>query len=68
MFVGVAFILLLVISYDAVEMIQEFPGRAECESLSFHGDVVYVGSYGRIMQWNVVTDAVVRLGGYASLI
>ena len=50
--------------YDAVEMIKQFPERAYCYSLSFHGDVVYIESYRCVIQWNVVTDAVARLEGY----
>ena len=53
-------------SYDTVEMIKQFPEGVDCESLAFHGDVVYIGSRGRIIQWNVVTDAVARLKGYPS--
>ena len=51
-------------SYDTVEMIKQFPEGVDCESLAFHGDVVYIGSYECVIQWNVVTDAVVRLEGY----
>ncbi len=45
-------------------MIKQFPEDVGCYSLSFHGDNVFIGSYGCVILWNVVTDAVERLGGY----
>ncbi len=56
--------------YVAVELIKQLPNEPHfnCFSPSFHGDVVYIGSYMHIIQWNVVTDSVVRLEGYPSLI
>ena len=54
-------------SYVTVEMIKQFPENDTCCSLSFHGDVVYIGSRRCVIQWNVVTDAVVRLKGYPGL-
>jgi outer membrane protein assembly factor BamB len=57
-----------VTSIDAVEMIKQFPERVSCFSLSFHGDSVYIGILRFVVQWNVVTDAVVRLEGYQGLI
>ena len=54
--------------YVAVEMIKQFPeGYVYCEFLSFHGNIVYIGSFMRITQWDVATDAVVRLEGYPGL-
>ncbi len=51
-------------SYVTVAMIKQLPEDASCFSLAFHGDVVYIGSYRRVIQWNVVTDTVVTLKGY----
>jgi hypothetical protein len=48
-------------------MIKQFPAIVVCISLTFRGDVVYIGSDACVIQWNVVTDAVVRLVGYAGL-
>ena len=42
----------------------QFPEDIGCGSLSFHGDVVYIGAIDGAIQWNVDTDAVVRLEGY----
>ena len=51
-----------------VEMIKQFLDESfGSVSLLFHGDVVYIGSYQRIIQWNLVTDSVVKLDGYSSL-
>ncbi len=60
--------LLLMMSFGAVGMIKQFPERVNCFSLSFHGDVVFIGSYECVIQWNVITDTVARLEGYPSLI
>ena len=70
MFVGVAFTTyLFMMSYVTVEMIKQFPDKIiGCHSLSFHGDVVYIGSLRVILQWNVVTNLVVRLNGSSGLI
>jgi hypothetical protein len=46
-------------------MIKQYPGNVYCYSLAFHGDLVYVGNYRCGRQWNLVTDAVVRLQGYS---
>jgi hypothetical protein len=47
-----------------VEMIKQLPEEdVDCNSLSFHGDNVYIGTY-ECIKWNVVTDTVVRLEGY----
>jgi hypothetical protein len=54
--------------YDTVEMIKQYPKGVGCYSFSFCGNIVYIGSDGRVIQWNVVTDAVVRLDGYPGLI
>ena len=54
-------------SSDLVEAIKQFHEDIRCCSLSFHGDVVYIGSDRRIIQWNVVTDAVVSFDGYDGL-
>ena len=54
-------------SYGTVEMVKQFPAIVVCISLTFRGDVVYIGSDACVIQWNVVTDAVVRLVGYAGL-
>jgi hypothetical protein len=60
---------LFMMSYDTVEMIKQFPDvDVHCMSLSFHGDVVYIGSSGFVIQWNVVTDTVVKLDGFPGLI
>ncbi len=56
------------VSFDPVEMIKQSPENVTYLSLSFHGDVAYIGSYKYTIQWNVVTDAVVRLEGYPGLI
>ncbi len=53
-------------SYGAV-MIKQFPEDLSSCFLAFHGDVVYIGSLKCVIQWNVVTDAVVRLEGYPGL-
>ncbi len=55
-------------SYGAVEMIKQFPDDVDCSSLSFHGDVVYIGSWRCVIQWNVVTNTIVRLEGHPGLI
>ncbi len=56
-------------SYDTVAMIKQLPDKdVYCASLSFHGDVVYIGSFECIIQWNVGTDIVVSLKGYPRLI
>ncbi len=55
-------------SYDAVETIKQFPERVFCYSLSFHGDVIYIGKFGHVIQWNVVTNVAVKLEGYPGLI
>ncbi len=68
MYVAVAFMLFLAMSSHAVQMINPFPEDNACRSLSFHGDVVYIGSDKCVIRWNVVTDAVLRLEGYDSLI
>ncbi len=60
--------LVFMMSHGTVEMIKQFPEREFCYSLSFHGDVAYNGSYEYVIQWNIVTDAVVRLEGYPGLI
>ncbi len=39
-----------------------------CFSLLFHGDVAHIGSHICIIQWNAVTDAVVKLEGHIGLI
>ncbi len=67
MFAGVALMLLVLIINDTVKMIKQFPQSVH-HSLAFHGDVVYIGSWLHIIQWNVATDAVVRLEGFPSLI
>jgi hypothetical protein len=67
MFVCVAFMLLLIMSSHAVKMIKHFSGDGICRSLSFYGDVVYIENNECVVQWNVVTDAVVRLEEYDSL-
>ena len=49
-------------------MIKQFPNDDTfCLSLSVHGDAVYIGSDFCVIQWNVVTDAVVKLEGYSCL-
>ena len=54
---------------NAVEMIKQYHDEhAVCRSLSLHGDVVYIGGDRCVIQWNVVTDSVVRLEGYPGLI
>ncbi len=68
MFVGVAIVLLFMMGCDTVEMFKQCPEYAGCSALSFQGDAVYIGSKGDLVQWNVVTDAVVRLKGYSGLI
>ncbi len=68
MFVGVALMLSFMMSSDTVEMINQFPEHVSCFSLSFRGDVVYIDSDRCVIQWNVVTNAVVRIVGYSSLI
>ncbi len=42
--------------------------RADCLTLSFHGDVVYIGGDKCVVHWNVVTNVVQRLEGYPGLI
>ncbi len=49
---------------DVVEMIKQFPENVPCWSLAFHSDVVYIGSTGAVIKWNVVSDKVLRLQGY----
>ncbi len=68
MFVIITLILEFMMSSDTVEMIKQFEKDVVCCSLSFHGDAVYIGCYMRVIQWTVVTDAVVRLEGYPGLI
>ncbi len=69
MFVDAASMLLFMMSFDIVAMVKQFPIESViCCSLAFHGDVVYIGSDECIIQWNVVTDAVVRLKGHPGLI
>jgi hypothetical protein len=54
---------------DTVEIMKPFPDKhVRCSSLLFHGDVVYIGSDKHVIQWNVATDAVVRLDGYSGSI
>ncbi len=67
MFAGVALMVLFLMGSGTVEMIKQFPEDAARFYLSFHGDVVYIGGYHRVIQWNVVTDAVVRFEGYPSM-
>ncbi len=67
MFVDIAFMFVFLMSYDTVGMIKQFPERIHCNALSFLGDVVYIGGYARIVQWNIVTDSVLRLEGYPGL-
>ena len=67
MFVGVALMLFFFTSLLAVEFITQFPECVDCTSLSFRDDAVYIGEFGCIIHWNVVTDAVVRLEEYSSL-
>ena len=56
-------------SFDTVEMIKQFPNYDfYCDPLSFHGDVVYIGAFGFVVQWNVATDAIGRLEGYPGLV
>jgi hypothetical protein len=65
MFVGLVFVLFLMMSSDTVEMIKHFRGEGVvCYSLSFHGDTVYIGGNDGAIQWNVDTDAVAKLLGY----
>jgi hypothetical protein len=66
-FVGIVFVLLFMMWYDAVEMIKQFPERYICRALSFHGDDVYIASSVCVIQWNVVIDTIIRLEGYSSL-
>ncbi len=68
MFVCISFLYFLIMSYDTVEMIKEFPQRIACRSLSAQGDVVYIASLNCIIQWNVVSDAAMSLDGYHGLI
>ncbi len=57
------------IHLHTVEMIKQFADDdVSCHSLSFHGDGVYFGSYCCVIQWNVVTDAVLMLEGYPGLL
>ncbi len=61
------FLLLFQKNSDIVEMIKQFTDeRVEYYAFSFHGDVVYVGINACVIQWNMVTDAVGRFGGYPS--
>jgi hypothetical protein len=53
--------------FDAVEMIKQFSSRVYCYSLLLSGNVVYIGSNESVIQWNMVTDTVVRLEGYPGL-
>ncbi len=53
-------------SYDIVEMVKQFPDDVNCFALTIYDDVVYFGGYSCVIQWNVVTDSVVRLDGYAN--
>ncbi len=56
------------ISYDTVEMIKQYREKnVRCWSLSLHGDVVYIGGHRFIVQWNALTDTIVRLEGYPGL-
>jgi hypothetical protein len=55
-------------SHDTVEMIKQFPEYVNCRSLLFHGDVAHIGSGRCVIEWNVVTNAVVRLEEYPGLI
>jgi hypothetical protein len=68
MLVAFVVIFLFMMSSDAVEMIKQFPESVLCSSLSFIGDVVYIGSHMRVIQWHVSTDSVVILEGYPGLI
>jgi hypothetical protein len=57
------------LSYDTVEMVKQFlEARFGCNSLSFHNDFVYIGSYSCVIQWKVATDAVAIFDGYPCLI
>ena len=45
-------------------MIKQFPEEeVNCYFLSFHDHVVYIGSDGFVIQWNLVNDAVETLDG-----
>ncbi len=68
MFAVIRLLLFHLMSSDTVEMIKQFPEDVSCFSLSFHGDYVYIGSNNCVIRWNVLTDVVVRLGGYFGLI
>ena len=54
-------------------MIKQFPDDLFkqavlfCDSLSFHGDVIYIGGKVCVTQYNVVTESVARLEGYTRL-
>jgi hypothetical protein len=56
------------LSFRTVEMIKQFLESVGCCSLTFHGGVVCIGSSGCVIQWNLATDAVVRLEGFPGLI
>ncbi len=65
MFASVACGLLFMMSYDTAEVIKQFPDEeVVCTSLSFHGDAVYIGGRGCVVQWTVITHAINRLLGY----
>ena len=53
---------------DTVELIKQRAEQVESRALSFHGDVVFIGTDCRVIQWNVFNDAVMRLDGYTGLI
>jgi hypothetical protein len=67
-FVGVASMLLFMMSHLPVGMIKQLPEGAYCGSLSFHGDDIYIGSIDCVIQWNLVTDTALELEGYTGLI
>ncbi len=65
MFVSAAFMLLFLMRFDTVETIKPFPDEdVGCASLAFHGDVVFIGDFGCVIQWNVVTGTVMWLDEY----
>ncbi len=68
MFVGFARVLLCLMSFETVACIKQIPQRVFCNAFSFHGDVVYIASYRYVIQWNMVTDAIVKLVGYSGLL
>jgi hypothetical protein len=51
-------------SFDAVELLKECPEDVFGVSLAFHGDFVYIGCCNHVLQWNIVTDSIVRLDGF----